>query len=178
MQAAAVTGLVRDVIRVLVGDGKPLPEVLGRLNETLVERGGGRYCTLALAAVGPGEGGQLDVSLHLAGHDRPVLLRGGGGAAFVGSGGTALGLLDSIATPTAEVPLDRGDALIFYTDGVTERRRGRELFGTQRLRESAAPLVGYSADVVAARLRAAAIGFSVEAPRDDIAILVLRNDAL
>ncbi|MEU5721266.1 SpoIIE family protein phosphatase [Micromonospora sp. NPDC047738] len=178
VQAAAVTGLVRDVIRVLVGDGKPLPEVLGRLNETLVERGSGRYCTLALAAVGPGEGGQLDVSLHLAGHDRPVLLPGGGGAAFVGTGGTALGLLDSITTPTAEITLGRGDALIFYTDGVTERRRGRELFGTERLRESAAPLAGYSADVVAARLRATAIGFSVETPRDDIAILVLRNDTL
>ncbi|MGR6316659.1 SpoIIE family protein phosphatase [Micromonospora soli] len=178
VQAAAVTGLVRDVIRVLVGDGKPLPEVLGRLNETLVERGGGRYCTLALAAVGPGEGQRLDVSLHLAGHDRPVLLRSGGGAAFVGTGGTALGLLDSIATPTAELTLGPGDTLIFYTDGVTERRRGRELFGVDRLRESAAPLAGYSADVVAARLRATAIGFSVEPPRDDIAVLVLRNDAL
>ncbi|MFE9691593.1 SpoIIE family protein phosphatase [Micromonospora sp. NPDC005806] len=178
VQAAAVTGLVRDVIRVLVGDGKPLPEVLGRLNETLVERGGGRYCTLAMAAVGPGEGRQLDVALHLAGHDRPVLLHSGGGAAFVGTGGTALGLLDSIATPTADITLRPGDTLIFYTDGVTERRRGRELFGVERLRESAAPLAGYSADVIAARLRATAIGFSVEPPRDDIAVLVLRNDAL
>ncbi|MEU7981178.1 SpoIIE family protein phosphatase [Micromonospora sp. NPDC049081] len=178
VQAAAVTGLVRDVIRVLVGDGKPLPEVLARLNDTLVERGGGRYCTLALAAVGPGDGDGLDVSLHLAGHDRPVLLHGPGGANFVGTGGTALGLLDSITSPAEEILLAPGDALIFYTDGVTERRRGRELFGTERLREAAAPLAGYSADVVAARLRATAINFSVESPRDDIAILVLRNDAL
>ncbi|MER7455534.1 SpoIIE family protein phosphatase [Micromonospora sp. NPDC126480] len=176
VQAATVTGLVRDVIRTLVGDGKPLPEALTRLNETLVERGGGRYCTLAVAAVGPGDGGQLDVSLHLAGHDRPVLLTAGG-ARFVGTGGTALGLLDSIASPTAELSLGAGDALIFYTDGVTERRRGRELFGVDRLREAAAPLAGYSADVVAARLRSTALGFSPETPRDDIAILVLRNDA-
>jgi sigma-B regulation protein RsbU (phosphoserine phosphatase) len=178
VQAAAVTGLVRDVIRVLVGDGKPLPEALARLNDTLVERGGGRYCTLALAAVGHGPDGRLGVELHLAGHDRPVLLRGDGRATFVGAGGTALGLLDSITSPAAEVELVPGDALVFYTDGVTERRRGRELFGTERLRDAAAPLAGYSADVVAARLRAAAIGFSVESPRDDIAILVLRNDAL
>ncbi|MBM7491966.1 serine phosphatase RsbU (regulator of sigma subunit)/anti-sigma regulatory factor (Ser/Thr protein kinase) [Micromonospora luteifusca] len=178
VQAAAVTGLVRDVIRVLVGDGKPLPEVLARLNETLVERGGGRYCTLALAAVGPGPGDELDVSLHLAGHDQPVLLAGAGGAGFVGTGGTALGLLDTITSPTAKIALSPGDSLIFYTDGVTERRRGRELFGTDRLRDAAAPLAGYSADVVAARLRSAAINFSVEPPRDDIAILVLRNDAI
>ncbi|MEG3634560.1 SpoIIE family protein phosphatase [Micromonospora palythoicola] len=177
VQAAAVTGLVRDVIRVLAGDGKPLPEVLARLNETLVERGAGRYCTLALAAVGPGEGDRLDVGLHLAGHDRPVLLRSSGGpAAFVGTGGTALGLLDAITSPTAQLSLEPGDCLVFYTDGVTERRRGRELFGTGRLRDAAAPLAGYSADVVAARLRATAINFSVEEPRDDIAILVLRND--
>jgi serine phosphatase RsbU (regulator of sigma subunit)/anti-sigma regulatory factor (Ser/Thr protein kinase) len=178
VQAAAVTGLVRDVIRVLVGDGKPLPEALARLNATLVERGSGRYCTLALAAVGHSPDGQLDVSLHLAGHDRPVLLRGDGRASFVGTGGTALGLLDSIASPSSDVLLGPGDALVFYTDGVTERRRGRELFGTQRLRDATVPLAGYSADVVAARLRSTAIGFSVESPRDDIAILVLRNDAV
>ncbi len=176
VQAAAVTGLVRDVIRVLVGDGRPLPEALARLNTTLVERGGGRYCTLALAAVGRGDDGRLDVSLHLAGHDRPILVRGDGRASFVGEGGTALGLLDSITSPATRVPLGPGDALVFYTDGVTERRRGRELFGIERLRNAAAPLAGYSADVVAARLRAAAIGFSAETPRDDIAILVLRNE--
>jgi serine phosphatase RsbU (regulator of sigma subunit)/anti-sigma regulatory factor (Ser/Thr protein kinase) len=176
VQAAAVTGLVRDVIRVLVGDGKPLPEALARLNNTLVERGGGRYCTLALAAVGHGVDGKLDVSLHLAGHDRPVLVHADGRALFVGRGGTALGLLDSITSPAADVLLGPGDALVFYTDGVTERRRGRELFGTERLRDAAGPLAGYSADVVAARLRSTAIGFSAESPRDDIAILVLRND--
>ncbi|GAA2063309.1 SpoIIE family protein phosphatase [Polymorphospora rubra] len=176
VQAAAVTGLVRDVIRVLVGDGKPLPEALARLNKTLVERGGGRYCTLALAAVGRAGDGLLDVSLHLAGHDRPVLVRSDGRASFIGTGGTALGLLDTITSPSLGVPLRPGDALVFYTDGVTERRRGRELFGTERLRDAAAPLAGYSADVVAARLRSATLGFSVESPRDDIAILVIRND--
>ncbi|MEH1123823.1 SpoIIE family protein phosphatase [Micromonospora sp. CPCC 206061] len=176
VQAATVTGLVRDVIRVLVRDGKPLAEALVRLNDTLVERGGGRYCTLALAAIGQSLDGQLDVSLHLAGHDRPVLVRADGRASFVGTGGTALGLLDTITTPSITVPLAAGDTLVFYTDGVTERRRGRELFGPDRLRDTAGPLAGYSADVVAARLRSSAIGFSAEPPRDDIAILVLKND--
>ena len=39
-------------------------------------------------------------------------------------------------------------------------------------------LLRKSADVVAARLRSAAINFSAEPPRDDIAVLVLRNDAM
>jgi phosphoserine phosphatase RsbU/P len=177
VQAATVTGLVRDVIRILVDDGKPMAEILHRVNRTLVQRGGGRYCTLAMASVTREPGDTLAVCLHLAGHDRAVLVRADGKTSFVGEGGTALGLLETISSPNVEIRLRAGDSLIFYTDGVTERRRGRELFGTARLREAAAPLAGYPADVMAARLRSTTINFSVEEPRDDIAILVLRNDA-
>ncbi|WIM96721.1 SpoIIE family protein phosphatase [Actinoplanes oblitus] len=177
VQAATVTGLVRDVIRILVDDGKSLSDILQRVNRTLVQRGGGRYCTLAMASVTRLADARLGVCLHLAGHDRAVLVRADGKTSFVGEGGTALGLLEAITSPDAEVTLGRGDSLIFYTDGVTERRRGRELFGSTRLRDAAAPLAGYPADAMAARLRSTTINFSVEEPRDDIAILVLRNDA-
>jgi phosphoserine phosphatase RsbU/P len=187
VEAATVTGLVREVIRALVRGGRPLPEIIGRLNETLVERGRGRYCTLALASVErvsgdegvggrPESGDLLSATLYLAGHERPVLVRSDGRTRAVGAGGTALGLLDDISCPDTTVRLHPGDALIFYTDGVTERRRGRELFGGQRLRDAAAPLAGHSAGVMAARLRTATIGFSSEPPRDDIALLVVRND--
>lgn len=176
VQAASVTGHVRDVIRVLVTDGRSLPSILSTLNSTLAERGGGRYCTLAIAAVGRSLDGVLDVSLHLAGHDRPVLLSADGRATFVGEGGTALGLLDTVTFPASSVLMAPGDALVFYTDGVTERRRRQELFGVDRLRAAAAPLAGYPAEVVAARLRSVTLGFSPEPPRDDIAILVLRNE--
>ncbi|MFF5080764.1 SpoIIE family protein phosphatase [Actinoplanes sp. NPDC000266] len=177
VQAATVTGLVRDVIRILVDDGKPMNEILCRVNKTLVQRGGGRYCTLAMASVTRVADGVLSVCLHLAGHDRAVLVHADGKTSFVGEGGTALGLLETISSPDAEIRLQPGDSLIFYTDGVTERRRGRELFGTGRLRDAAGPLAGYPAEVMAARLRSTTINFSVEEPRDDIAILVLRNDA-
>ncbi len=177
VQAAAVTGLVRDVIRVLVADGRTLPAMLGTLNETLGERGGGRFCTLALAAVGRGLDGVLDVWLHLCGHDRPVFVGAAGQASFVGSGGTALGLLESVTSPVTRLGLDPGDTLVFYTDGVTERRRHGELFGGERLRTAAGPLAGYPAGVVAAQLRSTTLGFSADPPRDDIAILVVRNES-
>ncbi|MFI5915440.1 SpoIIE family protein phosphatase [Dactylosporangium sp. NPDC051541] len=177
VQAATVTGLVRDVTRVLVRDGRPLPEVLLRLNETLLERGGGRFCTLCLAQVLRRQDGRLDVTLHLAGHDQPVLLRADGSTELVGACGTALGLLDTINTPRTQVSLDPGDTLIFFTDGVTERRRGIDLFGVDRLRDEAANLAGFTADVVVARLRARTLAFSPEAPRDDIAIFAVRNDS-
>jgi phosphoserine phosphatase RsbU/P len=205
VQAATVTGLVREVIRALVRGGRPLLEIIDRINETLVERGRGRFCTLALAAVertagdgpasrpapgpapglapgppgsapGPAPPATLAVTLHLAGHDRPVLLRADGRTFQVGTGGTALGLLDTVTCPAETVWLHPNDSLVFFTDGVTERRRGRELFGAQRLRDATAPLAGYSAELVAARLRSATLGFSAEQPRDDIAVLVVRNE--
>jgi serine phosphatase RsbU (regulator of sigma subunit)/anti-sigma regulatory factor (Ser/Thr protein kinase) len=176
VHAATVTGLVREVTRTLVRDGRPLPEAIARLNETLVERGRGRFCTLALAAVSPRAGGHLDVSLHLAGHDRPVLLHTDGRTSLVGTCGTALGLLSEVSSPELKLTLAPGETLVFYTDGVTERRRGPELYGVERLRLEAASLAGFPADVVAARLRAATLNFSLEPPRDDIAIFALRND--
>lgn len=184
VQAATVTGLVREVIRALVRGERPLPEILGRINETLVERAAGRFCTLALASVervaADGDPAAaptlLGLTLHLAGHERPMLVRAEGRTSPVGAGGTALGLLDTVSCPAETVWLRPGDSLVFYTDGVTERRRGRELFGGQRLRDAAAPLAGYSAELIAARLRTATIGFSAEQPRDDIALLVVRNE--
>lgn len=176
VQAATITGLVRDVIRVLVRDGRALPELLSRVNDTLVDRGGGRYCTLAMAAVTVGPGERLQVALHLAGHDRPVLVSRSGLVSFAGTPGTALGLLERVRTPSTTVNLEPGDTLVFFTDGVTERRRGGELFGVDRVRATATELAGFSAQAVAARMRAAALGFSAEPPRDDIAILALRNE--
>ena len=100
-----------------------------------------------------------------------------GKASFVGTPGTALGLLPQVKSPNMSVSLAPGDTLIFYTDGVTERRRGTELFGIERLRAAAGTFAGLSAAAVATRLRATALAFSPEPPRDDIAILALRNEA-
>ena len=72
--------------------------------------------------------------------------------------------------------MEPGDTLVFFTDGVTERRNGADLFGVDRAHAALSSLAGHDADIVAARLRAATLAFSTEAPRDDIAILTLHND--
>ena len=174
VQAAIVTGLVRDVTRALVRDGRPVAETLSRLNETLVERGSGRFCTLALAVLARRPDRVVEVALHLAGHDQPVLVHPDGRTRLVGRCGTALGLLPVVKSPAEQVLLNAGDMLIFTTDGVTERRHRGVLFGVDRLRAEASTLAGFPAEVVAARLRTAAVAFSPEPPRDDIAVLTVR----
>ncbi|MGH8794017.1 MAG: PP2C family protein-serine/threonine phosphatase, partial [Stackebrandtia sp.] len=175
-QAAAVTGLVRDVLRVMVRDERPLPRALELLNHTLLEAPDeGRYATLA-TAIAERSGSEMAVTLYLSGHERPLLLHSDGKCEYVGTLGTAVGLLPKVNVHTAEVTLRPGDNLVFYTDGVTERRNGEDLFGHINICNSLRPLAGYPAGVVAAKLRNAVLNFSDEAPRDDMAILVLGND--
>ena len=65
------------------------------------------------------------------------------------------------------------DYLVLYTDGVTEARRGRELFGEARLVELVAELRGGSAQAVADGVRDAALDFGGRL-RDDLQVVVLR----
>ncbi|TWJ10780.1 serine phosphatase RsbU (regulator of sigma subunit) [Stackebrandtia albiflava] len=175
-QAAAVTGLVRDVLRVMARDERPLPRTLELLNHTLLEQPEeGRYATLATALAEP-DGDDLAVTLYLSGHERPLLLHADGRCDYVGSLGTAVGLLPNLAVNPARLSLRPGDALVFYTDGVTERRHGNQLFGHSGICRALRPLGGYPAKVIATKLRTEVLNFSDEDPRDDMAILVLANE--
>ncbi|WP_051704548.1 SpoIIE family protein phosphatase [Glycomyces sp. NRRL B-16210] len=176
-QAAAVTGVVRDVLRVMARDGRPLPRALELLNATLLEQPGDmRYATVASALLDRDRPGSLTATLCLSGHDRPLLLRAGGQASWVGKEGTAVGLFPEVKVNPEVIRLEAGDALVFFTDGVTERRDGAAMFGHDRIARSVRDVAGKSARQVATALLEAVEAFSPEAPRDDIAILVVRCD--
>ncbi|MGQ0846567.1 MAG: SpoIIE family protein phosphatase [Sporichthyaceae bacterium] len=177
-QAAAVTGLVRNVIRALAPEHRSLARTLAAVHRTLLAAETDRYATVAAAVVTrSGVEGQhvLDATLCLAGHDQPIVLRADGTTTAVGECGSAVGLLPEFEVSETRVRLAPGDSLVFFTDGVTERRLGPEQFGTRRLRHLLRGLVDHPAATVAARVRAEVVRFSPDAPRDDIAILVLRN---
>ncbi len=178
-QAAVITGVVRDVMRALVGEGRPVPRLLASLNRTLLAHATDRYATVAVSTVtrieAPGRARVLAVELCLAGHDRPIVLHADGTTGQVGACGTAIGLIEEFEVEQVVVTLGQGESLVYVTDGVTERRSGTQMYGTDRLRELLATLTGETAQTIAARIRADVVSFCVEPPRDDIAVLVLRN---
>ena len=120
----------------LVRGGRGLAEAVELLNEVMMEAADPlQFCTLAAALVrrdGDGSGG-LAVELLLAGHERPVLVRADGRVEQVGEYGTAVGMLPKVLVEVTTHRLEPGDTLLLYTDGVTERRRGKEQFGPERL---------------------------------------------
>jgi GAF domain-containing protein len=173
-EAAAITGMARDVLRLLLRDGAAPPVALQRLNESILElEDRGRFCTAALGIVEPGPAG-LRVRLSSAGHPPPVLIDAAGEASFVGRSGTLLGVVPDVELSEDELLLSPGEALVFYTDGVTERRSGDDMFGEGRLLLAVRAAAGRSADLVAGQLESDVRRFGAGPSRDDLAVLVIR----
>ncbi len=171
-EAAAITGLARNVLRLLVRDGARPPTALHRLNDAIVELGDrGRFCTALLGTIEP-DGACLRLSVSGAGHPPPAVLRADGSVAFVGRSGTLLGVMPQIELAEDHVVLEPGDAIIFYTDGVTERRNGLAMFGEENLLSCLREFAGANADEIAGRLELSVQRFGPA--RDDLALLVVR----
>jgi sigma-B regulation protein RsbU (phosphoserine phosphatase) len=179
-EAAAITGLARNVVRLLVREGWAPSDVLGRLNGAVLELGErGRFCTAALAVIRPVRdgSGNLELTLCSGGHPPPVLVAAGNAPAFVGRTGTVLGVVDDPDLSDERLVLSPGDVLVLYTDGVTERRNGRQMFGDEMLLRVLERAAVRSADSVAGLVEGEVRRFAPGASRDDLAVLVVRASA-
>jgi serine phosphatase RsbU (regulator of sigma subunit)/anti-sigma regulatory factor (Ser/Thr protein kinase) len=177
-RAAARTGLVRDVLRALVREGRPLIQAIETLNDVMVEAGDPQqFCTLAAAVLtrAPHAGpSAVSVELVLAGHAQPVVVRPDGTAELIGRFGTALGLVETLDLDCTQHVLAAGETLLLYTDGVTECRRGPEQFDDDRLLHAAAAASDSSAARLVATVRDAVQRFAPDLAGDDIALLAVR----
>ena len=178
-RAAARTGLVRDVLRALVREGRPLVRAVEMLNDVMVESADPQqFCTLAAAMLSrTTHDGRpaVAVELVLAGHAQPVVVRADGTAELVGRFGTALGLVEAVSLNCTTHVLAPGETLLLYTDGITECRRGPEQFDENRLLEAAAAAAGTSAARLVATVREAVQRFAPDLS-DDVAMLAVRAE--
>ncbi len=72
--------------------------------------------------------------MTLAGHPPPILVKKGGAAISVGTGGFPVGMLSDVDFEEEQVHLDKGDRLILYSDGITEcMNADEEQFSVKRL---------------------------------------------
>lgn len=176
--AAARAGQVRDMLRVLVRDGRPLARALELLNDLMIETGDHwQFCTLAAAHIRKAAAGQptgLVVDLVLAGHEPPLLIRANGTAEFVGQRGTPLGLLNQVKLHAARLHIAPGDILLAYTDGVIERRGPQGPYGAHRLITAASATRSLTAAQLIDTVRTSVHNFSNKEPKDDIALLAIR----
>jgi hypothetical protein len=175
-EAASVTALARHTLRAAAAFEHRPSRVLSLLHRALRDqRGDGRFCTVAYAHLEVVPRG-VRMTLACGGHPLPLVVRADGTVEPVGELGTLLGA-DLDTEPELNevtVELGEGDALVLYTDGVTEVRRSRrEVFGHADLAGLLSTCAGLPPDAVAERIEQAVLTAAENRPRDDIAILVL-----
>jgi serine phosphatase RsbU (regulator of sigma subunit) len=74
-----------------------------------------------------------------------------------------------------EIPLDSGDLLLLYTDGLAEVRNGEQMFGEERIANALRRDPNVAAGVLCKNLLEAARDFAAETMGDDVAILAIRR---
>lgn len=171
--AAALTALARHSLRTAAMLQRQPSRVLGILNEALL-RGetDGRFATAAFVRLTPSSR-RAKLVLASGGHPPIALLRSWGDVMMIEGSGSLLGVFADAGIGDQIVELHEGDSLILYTDGVTEARRGDELFGERRLAEVLRACRGLSAEDIVERIEAAVASFQDDGKRDDLAVVAL-----
>ena len=153
--------------------------ILTELNRGLsAENETNMYLTAVLGALDV-ESGEL--SLAVAGHEPPVLVPiEGAPRTLQTEGGPVIGLLADAAYPLNRLRLGPREAVVLFTDGVSEARDSADdFFEVERLIATLEPLGHEPVGAVTDGILAAVRSFAGEAPQsDDITILTLRYLAL
>jgi sigma-B regulation protein RsbU (phosphoserine phosphatase) len=173
--AALFMARTKTVFEAVAGREADPGAVLARVNRSLCrDNDAGMFVTAVVGALDLATG---ELAFALAGHDPPLLVPGDGPPAPVSAeGGRVLGLIEASDFPVNRLRLGRGEALVLYTDGVSEAQdAGGSFFGVERLVATVAGVRHEPAPAVTARVLEAVRAFASGAPQsDDITILTLR----
>ena len=171
IKAAGLTETVRSTVLAYLASEASPASVLDRTNRLLLKTLPPEvaFVTACLAVV---DVNARTVRVASAGHPPPVVVSSSSCAALDLAFGVPLGAF-ACGYEEHEVTLARGDCLVLYTDGVTEARRERELFGEARILQTLGSRNGAGAQETAELVRDGAMQFAGEL-RDDLEVLVLR----
>ena len=116
--AALLMALLLAMLRTLVDERLPIADLVRRLNLQICKHAPpSRFITLFVASFDVRTGNLQFVN---AGQTPPLLRRHNGAIERLTSGGTALGMFDGSIYEAGHAVLAPGDALVMYSDGITE----------------------------------------------------------
>jgi sigma-B regulation protein RsbU (phosphoserine phosphatase) len=116
--AALLMALLLAMLRTLVDEGLGLGDLARRLNSQICKHAPpSRFITLFVASYDTRTGNMQFVN---AGQTPPLLRRQNGTIERLSTGGTALGMFEGSTYEAGQAKLEPGDALVMYSDGITE----------------------------------------------------------
>jgi sigma-B regulation protein RsbU (phosphoserine phosphatase) len=174
--AALLMALLLAMMRTLVDEGLESARLLARLNTQIVRHApGSRFITLFYGLYDPRTGGLEYVN---AGHLPPLIHRSDGSFERLTQGNIALGMFAGSTYEAHEAELHAGDALILYSDGITEAEndRGQE-FDEAHLSAAIAAAATHDPEKLGRAILAAVDRHAGDVRLvDDLTVLVLSQD--
>jgi len=164
-------------VQVLIEEPKSLSDVMTRLNRiTSANCPSNRFISLFFCIL-DGDTGEL--TFCNAGHNPPLIVRADGSYEQLKGGGPVLGILPFIDYEEYHARLDEGDALVIYSDGVTEANNpAGDEFEIEGLAEAVIPDRNLSAAAIIGCINKAVADYTAGAPpADDITLIVARRVA-
>lgn len=174
--AALFMAVSRTMIKAYASRESSSSECMQKVNNLLCEENVNNLFVTTFYGIYDMETGNIDYTN--AGHNGPYVLRADGTVTMLKpEGNIALGAIGGIPYRSSSISLQSGDALILYTDGVTEAENiDKDLYGEPRLEELLASLKGSDSRQIVNAINAKVREFAGNAPQnDDITQLVVRR---
>jgi serine phosphatase RsbU (regulator of sigma subunit) len=172
IEATADMAMAKFVFRSLAREHPRPADFLASANEVVVgEIAAGKFITMIYLTVEPATGAVVAAS---AGHPAPLLVSPDGEVEQLSVRGLALGVESGQTYEEHAALVERGGAIVVYTDGVVEARRDGELYGPERLKRVVAEARARSATEIADAVIADCRSFAGDLS-DDCALVVIKR---
>ncbi|ROS37972.1 PP2C family protein-serine/threonine phosphatase [Amycolatopsis thermoflava] len=175
LEAAVLTGKIRNTLHALLPMADDHGRMLRLLNSSLLSSHHTRFATLALVSACR-HGQEVRLRVTSAGHLPPLVVRADGTVEEVVCRGSLIGVLPEIEVSGQDIVLAPGETCLLYTDGITEARGGPlggEMFGEARLRRALGECAGMPAEAVVERVQMLASEWVGAGLHDDMALLAI-----
>lgn len=173
--AALLMSSLHAAVRAQTQTTHPIREMMANLNTYIAENSpDNKFLTLFYSELDTATG---DLYYANAGHNPPALVRANGAVERLDATGLPIGILKDSCYEEACVRLWPGDALVVYSDGITESvNTSDEEFGDDRLVEVVRKNIGHNASKIRDRIDEALSRFvGSAAPVDDMTLLILKR---
>ncbi|HVF56668.1 MAG TPA: SpoIIE family protein phosphatase [Pyrinomonadaceae bacterium] len=173
--AALLMSSLHAAVHAQVASHQSLAETIAAVNRYLADNTpSNRFVTLFYAELDPATGA---ISFINAGHNPPLIAHAAGTMEQLGSGGMPLGIMRDAAFREGRTHLQPGDALVVYSDGVTETQNPEgEEFGPNRLQDVVWKNLDASAAGIRDKIEAALTKFAQGTPAvDDITLVIVKR---
>lgn len=173
--AALLMSSLHAAIHAQVSGTSTLANAISSVNLYMAENTpANRFVTLFIAELDPADG---TLNYINAGHNPPLVARADGQVEQLASGGFPLGIIPNAEYELGQTILQKGEALVIYSDGVSEANnlKGDE-FGMERLTEVVKQNRQRSASGMRDKVESALSVFTETAPaNDDITLVIVKR---